>query len=149
MPVMLAIVTSLVLGPSFQPVDIPHKIAHQGIYSESEHAGLWEAGSSEDLKNLARNVRHQELKADLKRNRIVAVFAGTQPMGGYSVSILSVRRTAPGVVTITARLNRPTPEMMVTQALTQPFVVLRLQKTKDKLRLVWEGKTAPNSEPID
>ena len=57
----------------------------------------------------------------------VLISAGQKPTGGYSIEVESATQVAPGTVYITARVIHPAPDAMVTQALTYPQVLLKLQ----------------------
>lgn len=57
----------------------------------------------------------------------VLVGAGEKPTGGYGIEIESSTLVAPGSVYITAKVKAPSPDMMVTQAITYPHVLLQLE----------------------
>ena len=64
---------------------------------------------------------------------IVAVFAGEQPTGGYSVEILSVETSSSqtkeqGAIIITVQYCQPSAGDFVTEALTYPCHLIRIPK---------------------
>jgi hypothetical protein len=60
----------------------------------------------------------------------VLVSGGVKPTGGYTLDIDSVTRTEAGRVFVTAHVRKPAPDMMVTQALTYPHKLLKLEGLK-------------------
>lgn len=58
----------------------------------------------------------------------VLVSAGEKPTGGYSIMVDSVTEVATGTAYIYATLNSPAKESIVTQALTYPSAMIRLEK---------------------
>lgn len=57
----------------------------------------------------------------------VLVSAGEKPTGGYSIKIESATMVSPGCLYITAKVISPSPDMIVTQALTYPSVLLKFE----------------------
>lgn len=64
-------------------------------------------------------------RADFARERFVAVFAGPQPSGGYSISVREVRADG-DTVRLRVDLGRPAPGDSVSLAVDHPFQVLSL-----------------------
>lgn len=56
----------------------------------------------------------------------VLISAGQKPTGGYTLIIRNIRRTSRGTVFIRARLIPPAPNMIVTQALTYPHLLIKI-----------------------
>ena len=69
---------------------------------------------------------------DFKKDIVVGVFLGTRPTGGYSVAVTSVR-TSNGVTTVQYAERRPAPGLMLVQALTMPFQLVRIPATAGKI----------------
>ena len=62
---------------------------------------------------------------DFAREMVVAVFLGSRPTGGFSVEIVGARRE--GEVLVVEYVERTPPaDAVVTQALTTPFHIVRL-----------------------
>ncbi|MGF1470154.1 MAG: protease complex subunit PrcB family protein [Rubrobacteraceae bacterium] len=57
----------------------------------------------------------------------LAAFWGEQPTGGYTVEILSARTEEDRIV-VRLALGRPSPDAMVSQALTYPYAVAALRE---------------------
>jgi hypothetical protein len=72
-------------------------------------------------------------QVDFTRYSVVAVFAGEQPTGGYSVEILNVENGSSktkeqGAIAITVRHRQPKAGEFVTEALTYPYHMIRIPK---------------------
>lgn len=70
-------------------------------------------------------------QVDFTRYSVVAVFAGEQPTGGYSVKILSAETSGSQTkeqLAITVGYRQPTAEDFVTEALTYPYHIIKIPK---------------------
>lgn len=66
---------------------------------------------------------------DFDQEMIVAVFAGEKPTGGYRIDIPAIEEDrARQQFTVRYRETRPPAGAMATQALTQPYHLVRLKK---------------------
>ena len=70
-------------------------------------------------------------EADFKKFFAVAVFLGTEPTGGFSVSWEAAANTV--------RYKVKKPEGMVIQSLTQPYAVKLFPKVNGEIKVVAEG----------
>ena len=57
----------------------------------------------------------------------IQICAGEKPTGGYSINLESVTMVAPGSIYLTAQVISPPPDMMVTQALTYPYILIEIE----------------------
>jgi hypothetical protein len=64
---------------------------------------------------------------DFTRSMIAGVFLGSRPTGGHTIEVTSVQREGPNLV-VSYRESRPDPQMMVTQMLTSPFHLVRIDR---------------------
>ena len=64
---------------------------------------------------------------DFSRDMVVGVFMGERDTGGYQIEITGVERTAE-VLRVQYRVREPEPGAVLTQALTQPFHLIRLAR---------------------
>jgi hypothetical protein len=79
----------------------------------------------------ARQVPAPEAPAmDFSQHSVLAVYMGEKNSGGYAVEITGVE-VAGGKLKVTVRQTSPGPGAMVTQALTQPFHMVRIPKVPD------------------
>ncbi|MDZ8069880.1 MAG: protease complex subunit PrcB family protein [Nostoc sp. DedQUE08] len=79
-------------------------------------------------------------QVDFTRYSVVAVFAGEQPTGGYSVEILSVETSGSQTqeqLAITVQHRQPSAGDFVTEALTYPYHIIRIPKI-DANRVVFK-----------
>lgn len=75
---------------------------------------------------------------DFSQQAVLAVYMGEQRTGGYAIEITGVELTN-GKLRVTVRQTRPGQGAMVTQALTQPFHVVRIPKVPagTQVEVVW------------
>lgn len=69
---------------------------------------------------------------DFASEMVVGVYSGEKPTGGFSVEIREVRRTKKGLVVRYVELD-PDPGAIRSSALTQPFHLVRLNRTPQPL----------------
>lgn len=67
-------------------------------------------------------------EVDFNKSILVAVFSGTKPTGGYAVKITSVYIQEDRMI-VEYQEIKPPADIMVTQALTQPYHILSIPKT--------------------
>ena len=87
------------------------------INSTAEWLDLWQQHSSDNIPPPSAP------EVDFKNYRIIAVFAGEKPTGGYSVEITSVKIVNFQLV-ITVRYDEPRAEDIVIQPLTYPHHIV-------------------------
>jgi hypothetical protein len=64
-------------------------------------------------------------EVDFRRETIVALFMGSRPTGGYGIEVEQVTLTQGGMF-LDVRLIEPAPGAITTQALTSPWVMVRV-----------------------
>ncbi|MCX7773794.1 MAG: stalk domain-containing protein [Clostridia bacterium] len=90
-----------------------------------------------DIQNNARLTQWYQKNAKIKgisyntieQTTYVLISAGEKPTGGYSLDIESITMVTPGSLYVTAKLNKPAPDAMVTMALTYPNLLIKLENT--------------------
>lgn len=74
---------------------------------------------------------------DFNRSIVVAIFAGEQRTGGFSVTVERVtedsRAGEPARGVVHYRIVSPPPDAFVTQALTYPYIIVRVDKRFDSV----------------
>ena len=75
---------------------------------------------------------------DFSRDMVVALFMGERPTGGYAIEVTQIERTDAGL-SIRYRTRHPDPSAMQTQALTQPFHLIKLARVDDSVTFVAEN----------
>lgn len=104
--------------------------------TQSAHCGLTGPGvaylrSSEERETVL-DVRGQNMatdavrNVDLSREDLVIVTLGQKPTGGYSVGLRDALEQD-RVLDLVMQVNAPAPDMMVTQVITSPCVVLAVE----------------------
>lgn len=68
----------------------------------------------------------------------VLISAGIKPTGGYSIGIHSVTLENSSKAFVSAYLNAPSPDMMVTQVETFPHVLIKLEESAQLTQVVGE-----------
>jgi hypothetical protein len=71
---------------------------------------------------------------DFRRESVIAVFLGQRPSGGYGVSVRDLRLEG-GDVILLLEERQPGPGDITTQALTSPWLMLRV--ARPNLRAAW------------
>ena len=64
-------------------------------------------------------------EVDFSRETVVALFLGTKPTGGYGLEVVEVT-LAQGELFVDVRTAEPSPDAITTQALTSPWVMVRV-----------------------
>jgi PrcB C-terminal len=95
----------------------PSQIA---VRSQSEWQKLWRQHTSTSTVPAPLPV------VDFDKEIVVAVFLGEKPTGGYGVEISSAE-VADRALTVFVRETSPKPGAMVTQAINQPFHIVRIE----------------------
>jgi hypothetical protein len=75
---------------------------------------------------------------DFEREMVVGVFLGQRETGGYRIEITKVERTWE-VVRVTYQVRDPEPGAVLTQALTQPFHLVRVPRDDAYVSFVAES----------
>jgi hypothetical protein len=79
---------------------------------------------------------------DFQREWVILYAAGTQPTGGYVADISYIGRSTDGrTLSIETRLTEPGAHCFVTQALTNPYVLVRFPRPDDARSVVFSHVT--------
>ena len=102
------------------------------VRSQDDWAALW-----------SRHMRTQAApppppSVDFSRDMVVALFLGERPTGGHAIEVTRIERTDGGLA-IRYRTTRPDPTGMQTQALTQPFHLIKLPRIAGAVTFVPES----------
>ncbi len=87
--------------------------------NQDEWTALWRQHVSSD------SIFRPPPTIDFDKEVVVALFLGDKPTGGYDVQISRAEQSSESL-TIYYREKSPSPGSMVTQALTQPFHIVRI-----------------------
>lgn len=90
----------------------------KAVHNQTEWQKLWDDHTSTSSG--------QALPAvDFNKEMVIAIYSGTKATGGHSVSVVKVEDTGKNIV-VTYRTTSPRPGGITTQALTQPFVMIKV-----------------------
>ena len=78
-------------------------------------------------------------KVDFSKNTVLTVFMGTKNTGGYDISIHTIREMKDRIQVEVEEIV-PRSSGIVTMALTQPFHVVKIAKSKKKIEFVRKRK---------
>ncbi len=78
---------------------------------------------------------------DFSRSMLIGVFLGSRPSGGYGLEITAIDTHDAGL-TVTWRESRPTPRAVVTQVLTMPYHIVRVDRRIGSV--VFKKREIPN-----
>lgn len=67
---------------------------------------------------------------DLHQSNFVILNMGEKPTGGYSIGVENVEETEKNII-ITVKESNPEPDAMVTQNITYPFCVVKINSKKE------------------
>jgi hypothetical protein len=128
---------------SFETID-------QGFYSSISEKNTYVINSLEEWQNIwsqaySNQTPEPELPAiDFEKETVIAVFAGEFPSGGYEVEIDRLDEYD-DVVIATFVITSPGPACGTTDALTQPFHIVKTKKTDKEISFV-EGNDVDDCE---
>ena len=94
--------------------------AQIAVRSQSEWQKLWRQHSSTSTASVPLPV------VDFDKEIVAAVFLGERPTGGYSVEISAAEVTG-SLLTVFVKETSPNPGAIVTQGITQPFHIVRIE----------------------
>jgi len=79
---------------------------------------------------------------DFSNEMVIAAFAGTKNTAGYTIKILGVA-SKDQRLEISLQMNQPGPDCMLSQVLTQPYVVAKTKKVSDPAHFNLSTTTSP------
>ena len=138
---MLFAITAILCSSTARPVhsaaNVTHQIPFQTVFrgqrsairdplqivvrTQAEWDSLWHRHYS------GANNPPPSPRIDFDRDWVVGIFLGTKPTGGYDVTITRAERRD-SYLYVFYREKSPPPNAMVTQALTQPFDIVRVAR---------------------
>lgn len=95
--------------------------SYQLVTSQDELISLWQRAYGSRLTVPALP------SLDFRRETIIALFMGSRSSGGYSMDVTDVREEG-GELYVELQVTEPAPGTITTQALTSPWLILRVQR---------------------
>ena len=123
-------------GESIRAPEIPARklqfeTVAEGYYDGLDEKGTYVVRDSTDVENL-RNKGYALPEIDFSGHMIIAVFQGTCPTGGFSITVVKVVETEP-VVQVFVKETWPGEGCGVTEALTQPYHIIKVQRVEKEI----------------
>ncbi len=108
------------------------------VRTEQEQPAAWVISNEKERKAILAPAPAP--KIDFRRQMMIAISAGLKPTGGFSVRVTKVveesQQGRPSRIVVHWRVQPPPPGAMVTQALTYPSIVIRLDRRFDAVDFV-------------
>jgi len=119
---------------SGQGREIPFQILDRGTNSGVQEEGVkvlrTSRGFEEAMESILGAEKVQKLikAVDWDSEQVLLVFGGSHPTGGYSVDVRRIVVVDRQRLEIEAKLKKPAPGQMVTQAFTTPYTMVKMRK---------------------
>lgn len=123
-------VSKLTLGGK----EISFETIESGAHSAHSEKNNYVINTGNDWANLwtMMGKTTSPLEVDFAQNTVIAVFLGSHSTGGYGIQIVKIVEN-PRVMEILVKEISPGPECDVTQAFTQPYHIVKIQKTDKEI----------------
>ena len=113
--------------------DVPFQVIAKGQYSGENDQGLkvfrTERAMEEFSKDRAQDLPKRLIKdVDWEKEQVLVIFGGQQSSGGYSVTVKRIASVDIQRLQVEAILHRPSPDSINTQALTTPYIVIKMAR---------------------
>lgn len=113
---------------------IEYELLGTNYYSSNPYAeGIYIARSFEDAIAITEGDSRLEdvlSKINFEKEALIFVFAGTFNTGGYSINVDSIKRIGKNKISAVFSISSPSPDSIVTQALTHPSIIVSLKVSK-------------------
>ncbi len=108
---------------------VSHQVLTDSSYMGKKTQSYEVIDNHNDLKRLYDTVNDKLIpnNVDFANSRVVALFMGEKNTGGYAIGIESVKQEKGKVI---VKVKKSYPDGMATMALTQPYVIAKINTTK-------------------
>lgn len=113
----------------------------QVLDSESAFRTYWQKTLRKDPMAAPKNV-------NWSREKLVAINLGQRKSGGFRIHITRMVKGTDGIVRVTATEWTPTPGAYVTDALTSPWVIVKVDRMSERFALDVQTRTSPPGMPF-
>jgi hypothetical protein len=106
----------------------------RGSFSQVQQERMEVIRDASDFRSVWRQAgrRGEAPEIDFERDMIAVVFMGERRTGGYSIRVDGAERSNDGLV-LQVLMREPGPDCMTTQALTQPWQIVRLPRVEGEV----------------
>lgn len=136
-PLLFTLFFASCQGSGSEVSKVTFEVIHNGSYSAITEKRELIINSDADYQKLMIEV-YKNLDqmpripvVDFKKNTLVAVFMAQKTSGGYMISIDSITESSKGL-TVNVIESSPGKGCTVTDALSQPYEIVKIQKTQEK-----------------
>jgi len=136
-PLLFTLLFTACQGSGSEGAKVPFEVIHSGSYSAITEKRELIINSDADYQKLMIEV-YKNLDqmpripvVDFKKNSLVAVFMAQKTSGGYMINIDSITESSVGL-TVNVTESSPGKGCTVTDALTQPYEIVKIPKTEEK-----------------
>jgi len=119
---------------------VPFRVLASGTHSAVTLPREWVIRDPARWRQLWRLSGHRDTPpaVDFDDQMVIALFMGEQPSGGYGIGIERITDTPQGL-RVEVRLRYPAPGSLVSLALTQPWIIVRLPRHDGPVQFVYKA----------
>ena len=140
--VLVLMASILVLAMAFgQGRDVPFQVIDRGANSGVKEEGVKAIRTARAFEELLEGILGAEKTQRLLKQvhwdteQVVLVYGGGHPTGGFSIDVKRIVAVDRQQYEIEAKLKKPAPGQIVTQAFTTPFTMIKMPKEVGALSL--------------
>jgi len=120
------VVVSLSCATKSKPIS--YQIISEGGYNGKKTQTYQVIDNHNDLNRLYKEINDDLIpNVDFAKSRIIALHLGEKNTGGYSIGIENVRKENGKII---VKIKKTYPQGAVTMALTQPYVIAKINTTR-------------------
>ena len=112
-------------------LNVPFNIISQGAFSNISLPNQLVIKNNKDWQRVLRihgnSPDSKKISIDFDDKIVIAVFAGQQPSGGYTVGVSNIKRINNNLL-VTVTFNEPRKNQSISLALTQPYIMFSTKK---------------------
>lgn len=125
---------TIIKGPSSQQADAENYV----INDQEKFNKLW-------MKWFREN---SSTEVNFSKHTVIAVFAGQKNTGGHSIEITKIIADDEKIYVYAIR-SAPSPDDIVTQAITSPFHIIKIEKTSKEVKFIFASIGSVSTDPAD
>src|SRR5690554_1328146 len=131
-PIKLTLILSLVIlascGITKSNKEVSYQVLTDSSYQGKKQESFEVIDNHNDLNKLYATINDELVpNIDFAKSRVVALFMGEKNTGGYTIGIESVRQEKGKVI---VKVKKTYPDGMATMALTQPYMIAKIDTTR-------------------
>ncbi|MBC8063959.1 MAG: protease complex subunit PrcB family protein [Chlorobia bacterium] len=114
--------------------DVPFQVIDRGTQSGEAEQGVKVLRTERAFEEFMKGNRAEDKiskltkQVDWNTEQVLVVFGGQQPTGGFGIDVKRISSVDIQRLVVEARLIKPGPNQLVTQALTTPYVMIKTQR---------------------